>query len=194
MRISGLVLAGGRGERFGQNKALISIKDQPLIEIIIKRVEDLFDEVMIIGDLVPAKILPYIKHIQDVAKYGPLGGIYTGLLNSKTEYNFVIGCDMPLVNREFVLLMINRLKEGYELIIPKSARGLEPLHSIYSKGCLKYIEEQLSKGDLKLMNLIKKIDKVKYIDRMDWAESSFFNINTQQDLRWLLKERNEYAK
>lgn len=187
MGMSAIVLAGGEGKRFGQNKALVNIGNKTLIELVIMRIEDLFDEVMIVGGLVPREILPHLRHIQDMVRCGPIGGIYTGLLNSKTHYNFVFGCDMPLIERGLVHSMMDKVK-GYDLIIPKGQRGPEPLHSIYSKGCLPYIEEQISKRDFKISNLLGRIKKTRYLDA-DWAESSFFNLNTYEDLMWIMKKK-----
>jgi molybdopterin-guanine dinucleotide biosynthesis protein A len=188
MEMSAIVLAGGEGVRFGGNKALVRIGGKRLIEVIVERVGDLFDEVMIVGDLVPETILSHLRHLPDMVRCGPIGGIYTGLLKSKTEYSFVLGCDMPLVNREFIRFMMEGV-EGYDLVIPMSKRGPEPLHSIYSKGCLPYIERQISRRDFRITELFKCIRNIKYIEGVDWAEGSFFNMNTPEDLRWLIEEK-----
>lgn len=46
MGMSAIVLAGGKGKRLNRNKALVTIGNRTIIEIIVERIEDLFDEVM----------------------------------------------------------------------------------------------------------------------------------------------------
>jgi molybdopterin-guanine dinucleotide biosynthesis protein A len=187
MEISGIVLAGGKGLRFGGNKPLAKIGSKTLIEVVVERIEDLFTEVMIVGGSLK-DVLPHLRHFQDIGEWGPLGGIYVGLLHSRTEYNFVLGCDMPFVNRRLVRYMMEEA-EGKSLVVPISEKGPEPLHSIYSKRCLPYIEAQIKKGIFKITELFKTMEDIKYIEGVEWAEESFFNVNTQEDLITYLERR-----
>lgn len=63
---------------------------------------------------------------------GPLGGIYTGLLSSTSEYNFFCACDMPFLSGDLLKFIISET-DGSDAVIPMVRGFVEPLHAIYSK-------------------------------------------------------------
>ncbi|MCK4485172.1 MAG: molybdenum cofactor guanylyltransferase, partial [Desulfobacterales bacterium] len=74
----------------------------------------------------------------------------------------------------------------WDVIIPVTREGNEPLCAVYSKRCIKPIERQLKDEDPKILKLFPKV-KVKEISerQLRSADShliSFFNINTPEDL------------
>jgi molybdopterin-guanine dinucleotide biosynthesis protein A len=114
-----------------------------------------------------------------------LGGIYTGLSASGTEYNLVVAGDIPFLKRNLLHYLVE-LAPGYDVVIPRLGELVEPLHAVYSRRCLALIEEQVRRGELALHTLLARL-KVRYveseeIDRFDPRHLSFFNINTQADL------------
>ena len=63
---------------------------------------------------------------------------------------------------------------------------VEPLHAVYSKGCLAPIECLLKQGNLKMQELFTLV-KVRYVEateinEFDPEHLSFFNVNTEADL------------
>lgn len=189
--MTGIILAGGKGSRLGENKALVRIGKKSLIELIVEKIERFFKEIIIVGDLVPKEVLPQIRHIEDIANWGPLGGIYAGLVNSKTDYNFVFACDMPFISRDLVRYMMKEYK-GYNITVPKTRDGLHPLHAIYSKTCLLTIEDQILEKDFKVCNLYRVSNlflrlRVRFIvereiEKIEGANRSLYSINTRLEL------------
>ena len=121
---------------------------------------------------------------------GSLGGIYTGLFHSMSEYNFVAACDMPFLDREVISRVI-KLSEGWNATAPFIMGRYHPLHAVYSKKCIKPIEEMIKSQDLRITNLFQKI-KVKRLEEKEWLSgeqimSSLDNINTKEDLRRAIK-------
>lgn len=192
MPVSSIVLAGGRGSRLGREKHLEKIAGKSLIERVITRLSSVSSEILIV--ISPAQVKTWallhrkIEATIAVDIYpgkGALGGIYTGLVQSNSFHNLVVACDMPFLNRDLLRYMIN-LSLGFDVIIPRIDNNIEPLHAIYSKNCVKPIEEQLKQDNLKIADLFNSV-KVKYvekeeIERFDPEHVSFFNINTQVDL------------
>jgi molybdopterin-guanine dinucleotide biosynthesis protein A len=188
---SSIVLAGGEGLRLECYKASIEFDGESLIQRVISRLNSLGDEIIIV--IARGQRLPKIicrsqpKIVTDVHPgRGPLVGIYTGLLNSKSDYNLVVACDMPLLNRHLLAYMIEEAS-GFDITIPRLGSMLEPLHAIYSKNCIQAIERLLSEDNLKIDHLLDLV-KVRYIEsqeikEFDWLYLSFFNINTLQDLK-----------
>jgi molybdopterin-guanine dinucleotide biosynthesis protein A len=125
---------------------------------------------------------------------GALGGIYTGLADADSFYSLVVGCDMPFLNRDLLRYLIG-LAPGFDAVVPEINNMYEPLHAVYSKGCLAPINELIGQNRLgisQLFNLVKTryVGKDK-IAKFDPQFLSFFNVNTQDDLekaRKLIKQ------
>jgi molybdenum cofactor guanylyltransferase len=117
---------------------------------------------------------------------GALGGIYTGLANAETFYCLVVGCDMPFLNRELLRYIIDHTS-NFDAVVPKIHGMLEPLHAVYSKGCLEPIRGMMEQDRLEISRLFNLV-KTRYIGedeiaKFDSEYLSFFNINTLADLR-----------
>ncbi len=202
-----ILLAGGKSTRLGIEKAFLELEGRLLIEQIICKLMDLFDDVLIISSGNIDKLNKIANKIsvkyrlkgkrrivvkQDLIKNkGPLGGIYSGLFYSKTKNNFVIACDMPFVNHNLISFMW-RLANRYNfhIIVPKISNFIEPLHAVYSKDVLKKIKKQIESGNLKIFDFINKIEKTKVryitkeeIERFDKNRLCFFNLNNISDLK-----------
>ncbi len=117
---------------------------------------------------------------------GPLSGIYTGLAASTTKYNLVVACDMPFLNLELLDYMV-RVADNFDAAVPRLGKLVEPLHAIYSKNCLHHIKDLIERNELQVFQLFAGLD-VRYIDideinRFDPKHLSFFNIDTEADLK-----------
>jgi molybdenum cofactor guanylyltransferase len=189
--VSCIVLAGGKSKRLGRNKVVEMIGDKNLLERVICRLSFLNSEIIIVTgkeSIIPQlTAYPGIKLVKDIFPGGgSLGGIYTGLKNSNKFYNFVVACDMPFVNPNLLQYMVN-LSDGFDVVIPKVKNLLEPLHAIYSKNCIPPMEYLIEQNRLSILELFPMVH-VKYIedaeiDRFDSDHWSFFNINTESDLK-----------
>ncbi len=184
-----IVLAGGKGTRLGCYKALETINNESLIQRAVSSLSFFNSDIIVVtgkGQHLPQfTSYPRLRIVTDAydAK-GPLVGIYTGLLASASSYNFVVACDMPLLNRALIGYMLE-LSVGFDVVIPRVGSLVEPLHAVYSKGCISAIEQLLKGGNHKIDRLLDLV-KVRYveageIDRFDPEHFSFFNINTKAD-------------
>jgi molybdopterin-guanine dinucleotide biosynthesis protein A len=145
----------------------------------------LFENVIIVANQPEPFKQIGIRTIPDIMPgCGPLGGIYTGLVNSTDDYNFMVACDMPFVNQNLVNYMLN-CKEGSDCIIPSWNGKLEPLCAVYSRRCIEPVSLQLKIGDLKAANICStvktRIIHEKEIEGFDPSGLSFTNINTKED-------------
>lgn len=189
--MTGIILAGGKSSRMGFNKAFIDIGGKPIIHRTISLFKELFDEIIMVAND-PAEYEELnIPIVTDIFKgAGSLGGIYTGLFYSISEYNFVAACDMPFLDREVISKVI-KLSEGYNAAAPFIMGRYHPLHAVYSKKCVKPIEEMINSQDLRITNLFQKI-KVNRLEEKEWLSgeqilSSLDNINTKEDLHRAIK-------
>lgn len=190
--MTGIILAGGERRRMVINKAFIKVNGAPIVERSLRILRGLFDEIIIVTND-PG---PYISYrtilVGDIIKNrGPMIGVYSGLLNSRNNYSFVVACDMPFLNRSLISFMMG-LTEGNDIVVPRFNGLVEPLHAIYSKKCLYAIEEQIEKGNNKIADIFN-ICKVRYVDEdeivpIDPEGRSFINLNTPEDLRRFIGE------
>lgn len=189
-KVSGVILAGGLSQRLGRDKAMVKVDGIPLICRVIDRVREVAQEtVVVINKPDRALELPlqnYIRTVVDIyPNRGSLGGIFTGLSESAEEWTFVFSCDMPFINTSLLRFMLS-VKEDFDAVVPLVDGRPEPTHALYNRSCLSHIKQRLEANDLKITNFFGTV-RVRYIhgeelDNLDPKLSSFFNINTQDDL------------
>jgi molybdenum cofactor guanylyltransferase len=193
--ISCIILAGGKSIRFGHDKILEKIGNTSLLEQVISQTEPISKDIIIVTakerTLPELTNHPKIRVVHDIVPgMGSLGGIYTGLVESKSHYNLVVAADMPLLNESLLRYMI-KVSKGYDLTMPRIGKLYEPLHAIYSRNCIipaKNIMDQGKKIIVELFSYVKvKFVEAEEIERFDPQHLSFFNINTQEDKERALK-------
>ena len=177
--------------RLGRDKALETVNDRYLLQRVVSRLSSFNSNIIIVT--AAKRPLPhfngYPKIIMATDTYpgkGPLGGIYTGLATSDSVYNLVVACDMPFLNQALLRYMI-QLSTNFDLVVPRWDGMVEPLHAVYSKTCLAPIESLLKQGTLNIARLFTLV-KVRYleaeeINRFDPNHLSFFNVNTEVELK-----------
>ena len=191
MDISCIVLAGGRSSRLGHNKAQVNIGDKSLFQRVLDGISFLEGEIIVVTsgkeDFSSLSYYPRHRIVTDIyPSRGPLVGIFSGLQVSKSRYNIVVACDMPVLNQALLSHMI-QLAGGFDVVIPRSGDMVEPLHTVCSKSCLVPMERMIKQGNLSVRELFPVV-KVRYIEaeeinRFDPEHLSFFNINTKADLK-----------
>ena len=185
--MTGIILAGGESRRMGTDKAFLDIGGKLMIEQVLEVMSGLFPQCIIVTNT-PDQYRSYgIELVGDVFDLrGSLNGIYSGLLRSKSEYNFVVACDMPFLNPRLIAYM-GEVAEGHDVVVPRYQGYLEPLHAVYRRRLLPAIEAQIRKRDPRIRNMFPHID-VRYlteeeIDRFDPERRSFKNLNTPKEYK-----------
>ena len=185
--MTGIVLAGGESRRMGRDKAFLTLDGIPLIERVLRTLRAVFPRIIIVTND-PASYVSYDAVVVTDAldKQGPLTGIYSGLLHSRDDYNFVVACDMPYLNPNLITYMAG-LAQGHDIVAPMVAGYLEPLHAFYHRRLLPVIEERLRR-DVRQIRGIYGEARVHYvteteIDRYDPERRSFKNLNTPEEYK-----------
>lgn len=190
--MTGVILAGGKSSRMGEDKAFLQLGSRTMIEELISRLSERFAKLIIIANTIEKYRKFDLEVFSDIIpEKGPLGGIYTALARSDTFYNFIFACDAPFVDQGLIAQMAGE-RDGADIVVPRHNGRLEPLHAIYSKNCLGPIERRLRRGDLKIADLFCDVDtKVVelQVPRMGVSsKSAFANINTKEEYHLLIKE------
>jgi len=190
--MTAVILAGGKSSRMGSNKAFLKLKGKTFIELQIELLREMFDEIFISANT-PSEYeylnLPIFKDVYP--DKGPLGGIYTSLINSSSFYTFMLACDMPFVEPELIK-HLKDLTNEYDVVIPKSEKGLEPLHAFYSKKCIDPIKRELDGNNLRIISFFPHVNvKIVELDNLiSWNsfKNSIKNLNTREEYEDVIKK------
>jgi molybdopterin-guanine dinucleotide biosynthesis protein A len=185
--MTGVILSGGKNRRMGENKALLPVDGERLIDRTVRLFRTVFQEVIIVTTSPQDYLNQDAAIVTDIIPgKGALGGIYTGLFWAREEHAFVAACDMPFLNRSFIEHMIGQTP-GYDIVVPACAEGPQPLHAIYARRCLPVIRGLLERDRLKITGfypghrlLTLPLELIHSFDR---SERMFLNVNTPEDLR-----------
>ena len=190
MDIGALILMGGKNSRMNGNvKGLLKIKNSTFLEKIQETLNDFSIIYLSINDKFSKEQKQNFENmgfkiIEDIYKeIGPLGGIYSSLLNCKEEYLFITACDMPFITKNSIEVLCNKVDKNTDgVVFYDKNNKLYPLGAIYSKNVLPIIEEMIEKKYYKLSYLIEKSNFVKInIEKTDIPLKVLSNINTLQE-------------
>ncbi|MEZ6175895.1 MAG: molybdenum cofactor guanylyltransferase [Candidatus Scalinduaceae bacterium] len=183
--MTAVILAGGKSSRMGRNKAFLKIQGKTFIERQIDLLREIFDKIIVSANTPSEYTFLNIPVIKDVYPgKGPLSGIYTGLMNSRSLHTFFLACDMPFVELPLIQYLKGLVKD-FDVVVPQSERGLEPLHAFYSKNCLAPIKRELTRNNLRIISFFSDV-KVKIVELDSLTSSKSFldsirNLNTPDD-------------
>jgi len=187
---SGIILAGGQNSRFNrQNKACIEIGGQRMLDRLLSVLKPLFDEIILVTND-PMLYLEWdVMMVTDhFARRSSLTGIHAGLFAASNPHALVTACDMPFVQAPLVELLLETIEPQWDVIIPKTSEGFEPLLAVYSKRCLKPIAAGLAQHQYKVQAFFKHIRQknieLSELRRCDDELISFFNVNSREELAW----------
>ena len=175
-----VILSGGKNSRMNyETKAFLKINKKPFIEVILSKLND-YEEVLISCN----NLNEYI-YLEDKARLikdkifdiGPIGGIYSCLLEAKFDECLFIAVDMPFLN-EKLLNYLGNFKFNEDALVPIVNNKIQPLCGIYKTKSIKIIKEMIDNKNYKLKYLLDKLD-TKYLVIND--EKSFSNINTVKE-------------
>lgn len=185
---SAIILAGGKSSRMGYNKELIMIDEKKIINHQIETLHKTFDEIVVV-----TKNKEFYEDIDCITisdiieDSGPLGGIHAGLLASTSKYSYVIACDMPIINTNYINLMKKRLyQDDIDGCMTLYENHIEPFNAFYSGNMIKKIEEYIQGGGYSIYSLVKAL-KFSFIEekvarRFSPNWDMFINFNTREDI------------
>ena len=187
--ILGTVLAGGKSQRFGEDKSQVKLGDKLLIDYILSEIIEEFNEILVVSNnSIDFKHSEKISVIEDIKKnLGPLGGVLTAMKwikNNNKDYKWISSfpADTPFFKRSILqkFLEDTQLDES-KLFFIKSNNTRHNIFGLWSIDLMDKLEEDLNKGERKVEVWANSIG-VKIINIEFQNEDPFFNINTKEDL------------
>ncbi|HEX6122651.1 MAG TPA: molybdenum cofactor guanylyltransferase [Ktedonobacterales bacterium] len=186
--VVGVVLAGGRSQRMGRDKALLPLLGEPLVARAVRRLRAVLPTVVVIGPRELAPVLPGVRLLPDQeAGLGPLGGLATAFAVLAARRIVLIACDMPFVVPELIgaMVAVAEREPWARAVVLRTARGVEPLHALYDAACVPVIEGQLARGARSLRGLLDRVAicevGVEVVAALDPLGRSALNVNTPDE-------------
>ena len=185
MPVTGVILAGGKSRRMGRDKAFLPFGKGMLIERVIEVIQQVADDVILITNT-PEQYqrfgLPMFADV--IPEAGSLGGIYTGLMHTRTAYSLCLACDMPFVKPAFLRFLCETAAEA-DVVIPRNTEDFQPLCAVYSQACREAIRQRIEAGQLKITGFFEqvcvRVIEGELLARYDPHNVMFFNANTPEE-------------
>ena len=188
--VLGVVLAGGKSQRFGEDKSQVKLGDKILIDYILSEIIDEFNEVLIVSNnSINFKKSKKISLIPDFKKdLGPLGGVLTAMKwvrDNNKDYQWIstFPVDTPFFKNQILKDFLQNInQEEDKLFFIKSNNTRHNIFGIWSIDLIDKLEEDLIRGERKVEFWANSVG-VKNIEMEFDNKDPFFNINTKEDLK-----------
>ncbi|MGE3608322.1 MAG: molybdopterin-guanine dinucleotide biosynthesis protein B [Bacteriovoracaceae bacterium] len=183
IRLSALILAGGKSTRMGKDKALISYHGKPQANYMFDLLKDLGLPTYL-SCREDQTLRPELSHLPTIVDrfigFGPLGGIASAMYEHPDSAFLVVACDLPLISQDLIRELIGKrdpLKQATAYF--NGARNhFEPLFAIYEpkiySRLLHFLGERMSCPQKVLFNSSVKVLKLENEYLLD-------NANTPED-------------
>ncbi|WP_052889988.1 molybdenum cofactor guanylyltransferase [Thermogemmatispora carboxidivorans] len=199
-----LILAGGRSQRMGYDKALLPFpaaeaKDQTFLGRLAHLALALTPEVLVVvrdqctaaryADYLP----PAVRLVVDlVPDQGPLMGLYSGLLALQAPQAVALAVDLPLLRSQLLAWLLALPAHDQRLYVPLIEQRPQVLLARYPRFLVSTIAALLARGQRNPRSLLT-VAPVRWLSEeelrpLDPDLCSFLNVNTLQDWQ-LLEER-----
>ena len=189
-KILGVVLAGGKSQRFGQDKSQVRLNGKILIDYILSEIIDEFKETLIVtNESINFMKSDKISLIKDFKEgLGPLGGILSSMKwikKNNKEYNWIstFPSDTPFFTKKELKIFYENIKiSENKLFFIKNKETRHNIFGLWSVDLMDQLESDLLKGERKVELWANSIG-VSTVDINYKNINPFFNINTKEDLK-----------
>lgn len=185
--VLGVVLAGGKSQRFGQDKVEVNLGNKTLIEHTLDKIKFKFEDVIIVSNKTNFKNYKIINDCIE-GQLGPLVGVLSAMKwikknNKPYEWVATFPCDTPFFNTKIIdeFIKFSKTKDGL-LYFVKSNKIRHNIFGLWSLKLIEILEKDIIKNNYRKVE--KWADKigVRIINIEDNKKDFFLNINTKDDL------------
>jgi len=186
--ILAVVLAGGRSQRFGQDKSQVKFQGKLLIDYILSEIIDEFNETLIVANkpinFKKSEKISIIKDFQE--DQGPLGGVLSAMKwikKNNKEYNWIstFPIDTPFFSKKELKIFYEKIDiNKSKLFFVKSKKTIHNIFGLWSLDLIDQLEADLLAGKRKV-EVWANSTGVNTIEIEYKRIDPFFNINTKED-------------
>jgi molybdopterin-guanine dinucleotide biosynthesis protein A len=191
LRLSAVILAGGRSARMGAAKAALKFGALTMLERIVAELAREFSDIVVVA--APAEVDPIATALKariihdEVAYAGPVGALARGLRAAAHGIVFACSCDLPMLNAK-VARSLCAMLPGFDAVMPQVGGKLQPLHAAYARSAaIDALEKMIAANEQRLTEIAAFL-KVRIVPeselrKLDANLASFLNVNTPDDYR-----------
>lgn len=195
-----IILSGGKSSRAGFDKQCMRIHHERIVIYLAKKLQTLFRQVIIVTN--KPKLYANTEYLvvsDRIKDYGPVAGIYTGLYYAKSDYAYVMACDMPHVSLPYIQWLKGKAhRDDYThdiYAVKKNDGKIEPFHGFYAKRIEPVMKKMIQDNIQKLTAVYPRVT-VDYVDehaikRFASQGDMFVNLNTRDDIRKYFKQERQ---
>ena len=188
--LTGIVLAGGSGRRFGSDKRTAAVAGTPLLLRVLERIQPFCTDLIVVtrsDDPIPLPLPPAVRAVSDDQPgAGPLAALCTGLAAAREPWSLALAGDHPFL-APAVLTWLLAQREGTDAVVPVVSGIPQVLHALYHQRCRAPFAAAASAGRFTLYQALGDVNVRRVpegaLRSMDPDLRSFFNVNTPRDLR-----------
>ena len=189
--ILGIILAGGKSSRFGEDKSTAKLGNKTLLDHTVNKIENEFNEILVISNNKEFNFKNNKIHVVEdciEGQLGPLVGILTAMKwvkKNNKNYKWIASfpCDTPFFDMKFISeLKIKIEQTSKKLIFLNSDKKRHNIFGLWSVDLIETLEEDIKNG---LRKVEIWADKIGYenININTKEFDMFLNINTKEDLK-----------
>ena len=188
-KILGVVLAGGKSQRFGEDKSQVKLHGKILIDYILSEIIDQFEEILIVtNNEIKFKFSKKISITNDLIEgVGPLGGILTAMKwirknNKNYKWISTFPSDTPFFTKNELQIFYKKIDiQKSKLFFIKNKQTRHNIFGLWSLDLMEKLDNDLRKGERKV-EVWADTAGVEIINIEYEKKDPFFNINTKEDL------------
>ena len=188
-KILGVVLAGGKSQRFGEDKSQVKLHGKILIDYILSEIIDQFEEILIVtNNEIKFKFSKKITITKDLIEgVGPLGGILTAMKwikknNKNYKWISTFPSDTPFFTKNELQIFYKKIDiQKSKLFFIKNKKMRHNIFGLWSMDLMEKLDNDLKKGERKV-EVWADTAGVEIINIEYEKKDPFFNINTKEDL------------
>ena len=173
--LSGVLLVGGAGRRFGSTKALAVLDGQTLAERAWRTLGPIAGDRIAVGKAADAIELPFPLTDDGTHVRAPIAGLVAGLRAARHELAVVLPVDMPLIAGEHLRTLADACTG--DAASPQTG----PLPCALRRGALPVLERRLASAELTLRDALAELES----GVVPLPEDALVNVNTPDDLAQL---------
>jgi molybdopterin-guanine dinucleotide biosynthesis protein A len=173
-------------------KGFLEIHGRRIIDSNVVILERIFDKVLLSTNNPEDYCYLGLPMVGDTMRQrGPMTGILSALNIPEISEIFVTACDMPFISSELIQYIVDQWDKKWDASVPLFESKPQPLLGIYSKNTAYHMEASIKHGKRSLRSFLKDIHVLyiseKDVRRIDREGKSFVNINTPEDVTYVLK-------
>jgi molybdopterin-guanine dinucleotide biosynthesis protein A len=196
--LSAIVLAGGQSSRMGRDKALITLQGVPLLRQVCEVALNCASPVYVVTswperyqDILPdaCRVIQEVPLPGETEPQGPLVAFAQGLAPVETDWVLLLACDLSQLEVQVLQGWARGLEKTVEeaiALLPRQAKGWEPLCGFYRRQCLPMLTKYINEGGRSFQGWLAQHP----VQELPVSNTQvLFNCNTPADLE-LIKDRD----